>query len=831
VDLSAGDNIIIEGNVTLDGNGHSITGTGTGTGFGVAVFESGDLTIKNLVVQNFETGIRIDQGSTGVIVSNNEISNNNVGIGLLAGSSINTIKDNVISNNTKGVFIEGPQLFPPGGGKENEIFNNSFIDNLIQVEDLSNDFASTNRNNRFDDSTRGNYWSDFDSPAEGCNDGNNNGFCDLPYSVQPVIPGYIKQDNFPQIIPTYASLLTPSGLVSWWPGEPFLEDEFDRPDNNSLGQEWIEGESGSAKFSISSNTAFLNNPDEGTNIANGHAATKQIFDPSGLDIRVDITHSGGLSSRIGVGITPENDSDSDLAMFYIQAEADNNFDFRILINSAIVDTKLDAAPVNSLPHQLRLLINNDRTNVKAYFDSALQHDINITPLPPSPVHVKIGNAFADGPNTFSNARAHTVAYDNLLIQEAIDIFLGNDGVLENGTTTASGFVGQAFHLDGIDDYISVSDHVGLESGGTGEFTVDAWIKTSSLDPQIIVSHRGSGTEGYEIGLNTCGSGSGVWMCFWDGSGWGGVETNNFVMGEFNHVAAVSQAGLRFNVNGVTYEQLNTPNSFSSNDFIIGRSNVSPFNFFNGVIDELDFFDRALSATEIESIYFAGPAGKAKTVFIDFVGGGNPEGITKAIPSNTTPPAGFSLGTPAVFYDLTTTVAFIPPIEVCIDFTGVSFTGPQKLFHYEGTAWVDITTTVDTINKIICGDVDSLSPFAIFASDVEEVVIDIKPGSPNNKINPKSRGVIPVAILSTDSFDATTVDPRSVTFGPNKVGKAHRHRRGHRRDVNRDGKPDLLFHFRTRKTGITCGDTSAFLQGQTVNGQPIEGSDSIRVKCR
>jgi hypothetical protein len=47
----------------------------------------------------------------------------------------------------------------------------------------------------------------------------------------------------------------------------------------------------------------------------------------------------------------------------------------------------------------------------------------------------------------------------------------------------------------------------------------------------------------------------------------------------------------------------------------------------------------------------------------------------------------------------------------------------------------------------------------------EVTIDIKPGSDPNAINPSSRGVIPVAILTTESFDATTVSPITVRFGP------------------------------------------------------------------
>jgi len=47
--------------------------------------------------------------------------------------------------------------------------------------------------------------------------------------------------------------------------------------------------------------------------------------------------------------------------------------------------------------------------------------------------------------------------------------------------------------------------------------------------------------------------------------------------------------------------------------------------------------------------------------------------------------------------------------------------------------------------------------------VIEVDIDIKPGSDPNSINLKSKGVVPVAVLTTDGFDASTVDPETVGF--------------------------------------------------------------------
>jgi hypothetical protein len=114
--------------------------------------------------------------------------------------------------------------------------------------------------------------------------------------------------------------------------------------------------------------------------------------------------------------------------------------------------------------------------------------------------------------------------------------------------------------------------------------------------------------------------------------------------------------------------------------------------------------------------------------------------------------------------------------------------------------------------------------------IVEVSLDIKPGSAANPSNPKSNGVIPVAIVTTNSFDATTVDPMTVRFGPKGAKEAHN--TGHIEDVNHDGDSDLVLHFKARATGIKCGDTSASLTGATFDGDLIEGTDIIRtVGCK
>jgi hypothetical protein len=90
------------------------------------------------------------------------------------------------------------------------------------------------------------------------------------------------------------------------------------------------------------------------------------------------------------------------------------------------------------------------------------------------------------------------------------------------------------------------------------------------------------------------------------------------------------------------------------------------------------------------------------------------GISGLATSGTGPAplAGFALGNPPTYYNLSTTAVYSGSISVCINYTGISFASPE-LFHYNGAAWVNVTTSVDPITQIVCGSVTSLSPFALF----------------------------------------------------------------------------------------------------------------------
>jgi len=112
-----------------------------------------------------------------------------------------------------------------------------------------------------------------------------------------------------------------------------------------------------------------------------------------------------------------------------------------------------------------------------------------------------------------------------------------------------------------------------------------------------------------------------------------------------------------------------------------------------------------------------------------------------------------------------------------------------------------------------------------------VSIDIKPGSVLNFIKCINlREVITVAILTTDDFDARTVDHNTVIFeGASEihVNKDYETRR-HEEDIDGDGKIDLLFHFRLENTTLTCTSTEGTLTGETFDGIPITGSDVVNM---
>jgi hypothetical protein len=143
----------------------------------------------------------------------------------------------------------------------------------------------------------------------------------------------------------------------------------------------------------------------------------------------------------------------------------------------------------------------------------------------------------------------------------------------------------------------------------------------------------------------------------------------------------------------------------------------------------------------------------------------------------------------------------------------------------GSGWASFDGNVDGFTIGINGDETTYN-----FEYVTPIEIDIKPGSPQNAINLGSAGVVPVAMLSSDSFDATQIDPASVALAGAKVRLVGRGNKYlcQTRDVNGDGRKDLVCDVETASFLIEPGDTMATLEAMTFAGHPVRGQDIIRI---
>jgi len=116
-----------------------------------------------------------------------------------------------------------------------------------------------------------------------------------------------------------------------------------------------------------------------------------------------------------------------------------------------------------------------------------------------------------------------------------------------------------------------------------------------------------------------------------------------------------------------------------------------------------------------------------------------------------------------------------------------------------------------------------------SSAVEYITISVKPG--NNELaplNPKARGRVPVALLSSDTFDPANVNVDSLTFGHNGSEDSLEKCNKPGADLNHDGKKDLVCHFDNQLTGFRKGDLEGVLKGTLIDGTMLEGRGLLKV---
>lgn len=183
---------------------------------------------------------------------------------------------------------------------------------------------------------------------------------------------------------------------------------------------------------------------------------------------------------------------------------------------------------------------------------------------------------------------------------ADDLKNGKNGILFNGVVFGPGKVGQAFSLDGVNDYVSAPFIQ------TGPFSVDLWVKANAPLQIVNTSVLSTGFPGHY---------DPYFQIEFDGSGNYEWTVGNLVLPigqittQFQHlVVTYDGAVVKTYLNGQLTNSMayGLTLSFEVLKIGINRDQNRPF---NGLIDEVSVFDRALTASEITSIYNAADNGK------------------------------------------------------------------------------------------------------------------------------------------------------------------------------------------------------------------------------
>ena len=204
---------------------------------------------------------------------------------------------------------------------------------------------------------------------------------------------------------------------------------------------------------------------------------------------------------------------------------------------------------------------------------------------------------------------------------ADDIQGSNNGTLQGSATFAAGKVQEAFSLNGNGAYVRITDTGSLNFEGS-DFSIDAWIQTTAsvqmhiyssawnFNPLVLLlvspdSHAeffirdNSGTELDAIGITALNDGHWHHLT--------GIRNGTTALIYVDGVQEGTASNGSFGAISLTcgFDTIGGNNSSAS------CAEPANSNFFNGLIDEVEVFNHALSQSEIQAIFNAGSSGKCK----------------------------------------------------------------------------------------------------------------------------------------------------------------------------------------------------------------------------
>jgi parallel beta-helix repeat protein len=478
-----------------------------------------------------------DSTSLNYTIRGNDIVGGSYGINLGRSRGFNITENNFIGNHNAVLMRSGTE--------NNTIYRNNFVNSTSHP-------ASDESVNSWSYNDQGNYWSDYDTSAEGCNDANVDGICDDP---RPISGG----DNF-----DYFPFTTESGWEN--PQNPyglvFLSEtsEGSGPDSDCDGiNDWWEQE-----YGFPTNDASL--PSHG----------------------IDSDGDGVSDYNEGVQGTNPYVSDS-FAITFVRLEGD-----RMVL-------RMNTFPGNNYTIEGAASITNPNWVEVAQFFGGEGSETEVSvPM--------------DGPVGFFRARAwpinvecdpHLIFYEPF---ESVDTIAENSGTYSGSPIFGTGALGNAVKFQNFVINYPVADNIDKNEG-----TVSFWVKPIAWNT---AGNGGNGFFDWgNLGTTASmavfsNSGGHVYFEITDDAGaqHGPLHKLNALdLGRWNHIAIVFKFNdpsgrIKLYVDGVLALDWSRNIAFNPTDLTFTVGDVGWYSGANSYIDELKVYDVMRTSAEILEDY-------------------------------------------------------------------------------------------------------------------------------------------------------------------------------------------------------------------------------------
>jgi len=820
---NTGIDLVYSSNNTLTSNTASNNGS-----TGIYLQYSSNNTLTSNTASNNSTGIWIYYSNYNTITENTANSNNGYyGISISYSSSNNIVTGNTASNNRFGIAIYGSSSIYGSQPLNNQTYKNNFIGNTTQVFAISGsgvfNLASP---------IGGNYWSNYDEPLEGCNDLNQDNFCDSPYIFsggQDNLP-WTKKDGWLSQLPENSP-----PTLSYSQDEGFVDDGIN-PDEGDTNTNFVfkivytdldndsptdirtiifDGSpSDSPAGEISSDAMILDfsaSPElrDGNYVNGEQYELTRLFPVSTYRYRFQASDGkigtildgieGGKEQRFIISESLPVDTDGDClsdsreqqigtSLNNVDTDGDGLFDGWEAANWDMENNcqplELDLVSLGANPIHKDIFLEIDWMDCSMAESDCAEGD-NHSHILKDEAKTKIIEAFANAPvsnpDEASGITLHIDVSNRVIHHKAINFDAGILGLLPSGF--------DKIKRDNFDDrrkrfyHYALFAHnfsiLGLDylnSGIAERPGNDFMVTLGDFTDQVGSLSEQAGTLMHELGHNL-------------GLSHGGGETfDPFSLYNYkpNYLSVMNY---HFQVGGI--RKINGATRFDYSGEILPTLDEGNLNETHGIQDGTDITYYFCQASDLKKVLFGNEAADW-----DCDGNNTEENISTDINSSLlnakTQLRGFNDWN-SLIYRFQDTIDFLDGIR---------------------------ENTVNPETELDSKTVENLS----LDYEPYQVNVDIRPDSNINPVNLKSKGVLPVVIFGNEKFNVSTILIDSVVlFG--STDKNH----NHFEDINNDGFVDLILHFPIPSlTSITPDSKFGEVSGKTTEKLLFVGRDKISI---